>query len=231
MHSSVKLALVAGVVTLVSACTHAPIPVAENFELTSQKKVRSAGHWEILSRDVVAQTTQRLAGAGISKTTVLSVALPKNATAFDRAFNDFLITELVNSGYAVTTERGAGAAVVSYKTQVVEHKSPRPHFIPGAATALTAGLYVAHGLGVHASTGEAMAGALGFAALADLGASQYSGGPTAHELILTTTVESQKRYLVRSTDVYYIENADASLFTPVTSTLQIQPKSLKVVAQ
>lgn len=227
----VKLTCALAAVTALTACSHAPIPVAANFELTSQKKVRSAGHWEILSRDAVTQTAQRLGAAGLNKGSALSVALPPNATVFDRAFNEFLITELVNQGYSVSTEPAPNAAVVSYKTQVVKHNSTRPHFIPGAATALTTGLFVAHGLGVHATTGEAMAGALGFAALADLGASQFSGGPTAHELILTTTVEHQKRYLVRSTDVYYIENADASLFTPATPAATFQPKAMKVVAQ
>jgi hypothetical protein len=227
MKTTSKLALATGVVAILGACTHSPIPVAENFQLTAQKKVRSAGHWEILSRDVVGQTTQRLASAGVNKNTSLFVHLPANPTVFDRAFNDFLITELVNSGYGVVSEPSPSAVSISYKTQLVRHQSARPHFVPGAVTALTAGLYVAHGLAVHATTGEAMAGALGFAALADMGAGQFTGGPTSHELVLTTTVESQKRFLVRKTDVYYIESADASLFTPQT----LQPTQLKVVSQ
>lgn len=225
MKTFIKLALASGAVAILSACTHSPIPVAENFPLTTQKKVRSAGHWEILSRDVVQQTTQRLSAAGVAKEADLFVVLPEKPTVFDRAFNDFLITELVNAGYSVTTERTSNAVNVSYKTQLVRHNSERPHFVPGAATALTTGLFVAHGLGANASTGAAMAGVLGFAALADLGAGQYTGGPTAHELVLTTTVERQKRFLVRNTDVYYIENLDASLFTPVTS------NQMKVVSQ
>lgn len=212
MRSSIRLVLLASAAAVLTACSHSPIPVAENFELTAQKKVRSAGHWELLSRDIVAQTGARLANAGVSKNTPLSVVLPANSTAFDRAFNEFLITQLVNEGYVVATDAQPQSTKLSYRTQVVRHNSPRPHFIPGAATALTAGLYVAHGL--SGSTGEAMAGVLGFAALADLGASQFSGGPTAHELVLTTMVESQNRYLVRTSDVYYIENADVSLFTP-----------------
>lgn len=228
MKSIIRLVLLGCVAAVLTACSHAPIPVAENFEFTSQKKVRSAGHWELISRDIVAQTGTRLVAAGVSKTMPLSVVLPPNPTAFDRAFHDFLITQLVNDGYHVSTAPQAQAARLSYRTQVVRHNSPRPHFIPGAATALTTGLYVAHGLAIHASTGEAMAGVLGFAALADLGASQFTGGPTAHELILTTMVEADNRYLVRTTDVYYLENADVSLFTPRTLP---QVREMKVVGQ
>ncbi len=228
MQSITRLGLLACATAVLTACSHAPIPVAENFELTSQRKVRSAGHWELMSRDIVTQTGARLAAAGVSKTTPLSVVMPANPTTFDRAFHDFLITQLVNDGYFVSTDPQAPATKLSYRTQVVRHNSPRPHFIPGAATALTAGLYVAHGLAVHASTGEAMAGVLGFAALADLGASQFTGGPTAYELILTTMVEADNRYLVRTTDVYYLENADVSLFTPRTLP---QTREMKVVGQ
>ena len=54
---AISLAVLAGAVaTLVGCAQRAPIPVAENFEYTSQPKVRSAGHWDLVSRDVVSQT-------------------------------------------------------------------------------------------------------------------------------------------------------------------------------
>ena len=56
-----------------------------------------------------------------------------------------------------------------------------------------------------------MLGGLGLAGAADYVSSEYSGGPTHTELILTTTIASGGRYLVRKTDVYYIENADVNL--------------------
>ena len=45
--------------------------LAENFELTVQPKVRSAGHWELVSRDVVAQTLATLDKAGVAPGTQL----------------------------------------------------------------------------------------------------------------------------------------------------------------
>ncbi len=232
MNQAIRLIALTSAVAALSACAHSPVPVAENFALTTQKKVRSAGHWDMLSRDVVSQTKKKLADAGVGATTPLSVVVPPSPSAFDQAFTTFLITELVNGGYHVSVKPDQSTLKISYQTQIIRHESVRPHFVPGSITALTSGLFVAHGLGVHASTGQAMAGALGFAALADLGLSQYSGGPTAHELVLTTMVEGQDRFLVRNSDVYYIENADVSLFAPRGVSVQpIATQNLKVVGQ
>jgi len=135
----------AGTVFALSGCGSAPIPLAQNFELTSQYKVRSAGHWELLSRDVVAQTRVTLEKAGYAPSTPLHVAAPPQSSAFDLGFRDFLITELVQGG--ATVQQNPGAVLeVTYNTQVVRHNSDRPHFIPGQFTMLAAGVMAAYGL-------------------------------------------------------------------------------------
>ena len=53
-----------------------------------------------------------------------------------------------------------------------------------------------------------------------------SGGPTATELILTTSASTPDQILARKTDVYYIENVDATLFKSAP-----EYKSMKVVNQ
>ena len=202
-----QMAIGAGAALLVG-CATSPIPVSANFPLTVEPKVRSAGHWGLLSEDVVKQTLDSLGKLGVSGN--LYVALPTNATAFDRAFQNFLITDLVKSG-RVVQQFPDKALEVSYQTQVVRHNSPRPHFVPGRFTMITAGLYAAYGLGMSSTLGEKMAGGLGLAAGADYIASVDSGGPTHTELILTITIAQGGRYLVRKTDVYYVEEADTSL--------------------
>ena len=59
-----------------------------------------------------------------------------------------------------------------------------------------------------------------------MGASMNSGGPTATELILTTSASTPDQILARKTDVYYIENVDATLFKSAP-----EYKSMKVVNQ
>ena len=209
---AISLAVLAGAVATLAGCAQrAPIPVAENFEYTSQPKVRSAGHWDLVSRDVVNQTLGTLDKAGVAQNTPLHVSMPANATQFETAFREFLITKFVQNGAVVQTNPGQ-AMEVSYGIQVVRHNSERPRFIPGQFTMLAAGLFAAHGLsGEHLDA--QLLGGLGLAAVADYANSINSGGPTNTELILTTTVTRGGQYLTRKTDVYYLENADTSLFT------------------
>ncbi len=207
---------------MLAGCASSPIPVSANFPLTVEPKVRSAGHWGQVSNDVAKQTLESLSKLGVSGN--LYVALPANPTAFDRAFNNFLITDLVKAG-RVVQQSPDQALEVSYETQVVRHNSPRPNFLPGRFTMITAGLYAAYGLGLNPNVGDKMAGGLAAAVGADYIASESSGGPTATELILTTTIASGGRYLVRKTDVYYVEEADTTL-------LQYRyPQVIKVVGQ
>ena len=41
-----------------------------------------------------------------------------------------------------------------------------------------------------------------------------AGGPTRTEVLITTTLKTQDRYLTGSADMYYIERADAALYQP-----------------
>ena len=212
ISKAVGLTALAGLASVLVGCANSPIPLARNFELTSQYKVRSAGHWELVSRDVVGQTTATLDKAGVGSLPVY-VGLPARPSAFDQGFRDFLITQMVQGGKQVlTTSSDPQALQVSYQTQVVRHNSPRPHFIPGGFTMLAAGLGVAYGLR-HEHVDMKLIGVLGLAGVSDYAASINAGGPTATELILTTTVTRGGQYLARKTDVYYLENADTPLFT------------------
>lgn len=211
VSKAIRWALLAAAVSVLAGCANrAPIPLAENFELTTQPKVRSAGHWDLVSDDVVAQTLSALNKAGVAPDTPMHVVLPGHPTPFEQGFRDFLITKLVQGGSHVQQNPGAPLEV-SYHAQVVRHNSDRPHFIPGRFTMLAAGLMAAYGLR-HQHVDTHVAAALGLSMAADYGASVYSGGPTNTEMILTTTVTRAGQYLARKTDVYYLENADTPLF-------------------
>ncbi len=201
-----------------------PIPVSENFQLTTQKKVRSAGHWNLLSRDVVGQTLASLEKAGATPQSTVHVPMAANASDFDRAFHEFLVTELVQKGWHVLPTDNA-ALTLSYQSQIIKHNSDRPHFVPGLFTSLMAGLYVLHDV-TPAAGGLMLAGAL------DLGSSINTGGPTHTELVLTTTVTGNGRYMSRKTDVYYVEESDTSLFYGLYKDPSVMyGRSMKVVSQ
>ena len=216
----------AGLTIAMTGCSNAPIPLAKNFELTSQYKVRSAGHWEILSQDVISQTRASLARSGFNADVPMHVSMPQNPSTFDKGFREFLITHLVEGGAKVYNQPGQGLEV-TYSSQVVRHNSDRPHFIPGQFTMLAGGLMAAYGLrNSHIDT--QLLAALGLAGAADYANSINSGGPTNTELILTTTVTNGGQYVSRKTDVYYLENADTPLFVLPN---YYRAVNMKVVAQ
>ena len=224
------LSAAAAAALALAGCGSAPIPLAKNFEQTSQHKVRSAGHWELLSSDVVEQTRASLAQIGFGQDAPLHVALPPNPSSFDLAFREFLITRMVQGGAVVHQQPGA-ALEVSYQTLLVRHNSERPHFIPGQYTMIAAGLMAAYGLR-HEHIDAQLLGALGLTAAADFANSINSGGPTNTELVLTTTVTRGGQYIARKTDVYYLENADVPLFLrPLPPGPQYRPVQMQVVAQ
>ena len=228
---TISLAVLAGAIAVLGGCaTKSPIPLAENFELTVQPKVRSAGHWELLSRDVVAQTLETLEKAGVDPNSQLYVALPHSPSDFDVAFRDFLITKLVQTGAGVRQSSDPTLLEVTYHTQVVRHNSERPHFIPGQFTMLASGLMAAYGLhGQHIDV--KLLATLGLTSAIDYSASVYSGGPTNTEMILTTTVTHGGQYTARKTDVYYLENADVPLFMRSGYRNIYRNVNMKVVAQ
>lgn len=187
------------------------LPIPANYPITTQKKARAAHHWDVLADDVAVQTQIAAYGKeSVLKGKPLHIREPKEATAFNRVFRNFLITRMVNRGMQVTDNPEAGAVEVTYETQLVRHGSNRYTHIPGTLTALTAGLWVIHDM-VDAGV-SAAPGTLGLAAAMDWGLGHYAGGATHTELIVTTSIVMDNQYRFRKNDIYYIEEADTDLF-------------------
>ena len=181
-------AAVAGLAVVLTGCGTPPVPLTKNFAKSSQYKVRAAGHWDAMSRDVAAQTRGDLARVGINPDTPLHVALPQNASTFDLGFRDLLVTRLVDAG-AKVLNTPSQAREVTYNAQVIK------------------------------TTGHANVGV-------QTEEVQPYGSNT--ELILTTTVTNKGQFVSRTTDVYYLANADLPLFAKQS---HFSPVNMKVVAQ
>lgn len=193
-------------VVLIGGCSSSQVPYTQNHPVSYQKVARATSHWDILADDVAAQTA---AAIGIQK--AIYVAVPKEATDFNRAFHNFLITRMVNKGIPVSNQK-IGAIEVQYEAQVVRHNSERRAYKPGTITMLAAGLLVAHNVPNWTHGADKAAAFLGVAAGADAAVSTDAGSPTKTELVVTTSAVEGGRYLVRKTDIYYLEPEDASLF-------------------
>lgn len=151
---------------------------------------------------------QTVAAIGTQK--AIYVSAPTEATDFNRAFHNFLITRMVNKNIPVSNQK-TGAVEVQYETQVVMHNSERRAYQSGTITALAAGLLVAYNV-PHWHPESMKAAFLGAAAGADAAVSTDAGSPTKTELVVTTSAIEGGRYLVRKTDIYYIDPEDVPLF-------------------
>jgi hypothetical protein len=186
------------------------VPVAVNHPLTTQKKAKAAHHWDVLAEDIAVQTQAVAFAAGSALRDKPLFIQPRGNSDFDLAFRNFLITRLVNRGLPVTSDPKEGTAV-SYETQLLRHESSRYTHIPGTLTSLAAGVWVVRGIVDSASA--ALPATLGLTGLADYAAGLYAGGATHTELIVTTSIVDASRYVLRKTDIYYLEDEDTDLFS------------------
>lgn len=216
-------------VALVTAGCASQVPVAQTYPVSYQKKAKAAHHWDVLAADVVAQTVASLERNNYLDGRALYVVPSEEKTTFNRAFANFLTSQLVNHGLPVGTVRD-GAVVVQYETQLVKHNSERPNYTPGMLTALTAGVLVARDVALHAAQESLYLGGMAVVGLADVGFGHLAGGPTKTEVIVTTSITDNGRYLMRKSDIYYLEDVDASLFAEAP--VKVSPvKEWKVVGQ
>lgn len=199
-----------------------PVPVAENFPLSTQRVAHTAAHWDVVASDVVAQTASVLQSNPTLKGRAVIVGGGYRATAFNAAFRNFLTNHMVNSGllvnvcsYGNVVRSGfitdAAEVQVQYEVQLIQHAS-MPHYRPGMLTSLAAGVVVGRAIAVsHFDGTEGSLLGLGLAGLADV-ALGHAARATRSEIIVTTTIAEQNRYVMRRSDIYYVPDGDAQLF-------------------
>jgi len=211
---------------IVVGCT-SPVPVAQNVSASSQQVARSARHWDVVADDVVEQTIDTLESEETLEGRPLFVSPSAQRTAFDKAFREFLITRLVAEGRAVDVCRAPrvkakegfaaeGAQIeVTYDTQLVRHGADLSVYDnePRRFTWLATGVLVARQLSeVHLSTATGGATAIAGAAFIDWWRGRSSEA-TRTEIVVTTTISENNRFVMRRSDIYYVPDDDASLYS------------------
>ncbi len=209
MRNTLFMALVVALLGVASCANQ--VPVAENFSLSTQKKLRAPHHWDVIAEDVVSQTRQTIQTKEGLQDRPLFVQNPRENTPFNNAFRNFMITSMVNHNIPVS-DRPEGAIVIQYSTQLVHHNIDRKY------SPLLSGVIVARNiqqLGGHSE---------------DIGSTwtYHTDGPTDSELIVTTSIVEDGLYAMRKSDVYYVDGVDLGLFLPPTKPVT---KDLKVVGQ
>jgi hypothetical protein len=99
-------------------------PAVEEWPPTTQQKLWVAQQWD----DVARQVAERLA-AGLRSVRrvglVLYVEKPAFTSAFDDAFHQLLLTQLLAQGFSLTSNPNAGLPL-KYNVELVTHDVPYP---------------------------------------------------------------------------------------------------------
>ncbi len=191
----------------VSGCSS--IPMYSSYAYTEQQKMQAAHHWDVLASDVANQINNKLIlsdymdKAVYVKTTCGSDAAPceqGDTTLFNEGFRDLLITRLVHIGVPTSSTNELSDIKLNYKVQVVYHRTPRHTIQPGLLTVLATGVAVLRSAPWQIQT-IAAAGVLDFFVAV--------GPPSGHyEVIITTSMVTDNKYLFRTSDIYYINDPD-----------------------
>ncbi len=209
----------------VIGCSRVPQPAS--YAYTEQQKMQAAHHWDVLASDVANQINNQLIRsdyidkAVFVKPTCGSDAEPcerGQSTQFNEAFRDLLLTRLVSFGVPTSSEKQVADIQIDYKVQVVYHAADRFTFPPGSLTTLSALVLVFR----HAPPELQL---LALAAGID---TMNSAGPRNghYEVIISTSMVTDEKYLFRSSDIYYINDKDFWHYQDYSTGKTIQMVSL-----
>lgn len=208
-----QLAAALACLQFVTGCSQlAGMPSADPFPDATLRKAKSAEHWNVIAGDVASQTAGLKDRAEIRGRS-LYVSPSGDNSDFSRGFQSMLISKLVNGGLSVATKPD-GAVEVKYEAQVVRHLAGQGNYQPGTVAAIAGGILVAREIAVSnaSSTGKAIGATALIAGAELLGANAKLHSATNTEVIITTSLIDNNRFLMRKTDVYYVEDAEGVMF-------------------
>jgi len=172
--------------------------------------MQAAGHWNVLAADLADRINNELILTdNISKTVFVKETCgnemisckPNETSSFNEAFRDLLITNLFDFGVPTKIEPNEAAIEIDYKVQVVRHLTDRIRSLqPGILTGLSAAITVLRNAPIELTL--LAAGVAADVANTSLVANGH------YEVIITTSMITEGRYLFRASDIYYINDED-----------------------
>lgn len=214
---------------LAGCMSQTPVPVTYPYSI--QQKMQAAHHWDVLAHDVAEQTRQTLVHAGRAGEPVYVDFVN---SPYGEGFRDFLMTRLVNSGLTILSKKREPSLIVQYKAQLLYHIEDRwtrlpPGFLTSSASLLASGVWVVREAIENSShTTQAVMGTgagIAAAAVGDALSGRFTKGLPHSEVILTTSLIDGDIYLMRKTDIYYINDVDYFHYLPPMSATKLKAKS------
>jgi len=196
-----------------SACA-TNVPKAENPSSEPQIKLMAAQHWGAVAKDAVERTRWALSKKGVDLNIPLYIS-ENNNTVFDHAFRKYLISHFIEAGNVVST-KNTNALEVKFESQVITHaqaiKPQELGYKPGMLTAGAVAFWILRDVFDGSGTGNVIK-SLALAGAVD-GYKATNLSETGVEVLLTTSITNQDRYVMLNADAYYIEKEESRLFEP-----------------
>jgi hypothetical protein len=194
---------------LLSNCT-AKIPEPVNFPYSQQQKMQALHHWQVLAHDLADRINNELIQTGNMETAVFvkptcgedsMPCKPEEKSSFNKAFNDLLITSMVDYGIPTRSHLKKDTLEIEYKVQVIRHTAQRIRTLqPGILTAVSAAIVV-----LRDAPAELLILAAGV--IADIANTNLAFNGQC-EVIITTSIIEKEKFLFRASDIYYINDKD-----------------------
>jgi hypothetical protein len=188
--------------TFLISCT-SQIPIATNYPYSEQQKMQAPHHWDVLSTEVVNQLSQsrkvsdnmpifvvpKFHCPDKEDKTIWTATCPLTQAdesdqlatiPFKRAYQNYLIAQLVKAGYTVVNDSSAADLIMTFDIQLIKHNC-RPVRSPD----------------IISKFGRVFAGAADGAYIG-VEASPY-------EIVITTSVKQGNTYVMSHTGTYYID--------------------------
>lgn len=124
-----------------------------------------------------------------------------------------------------------GAVEVKFEAQgSLRHLAGQGNYQPGTVAAIAGGVLVAREIAVGgaSATGKAVGAAALIAGADLLAANAKLHSATNTEVIITTSLIDSNRFLMRKTDVYYVEDAEGVMFE---APFRVQTKAMGVTGK
>jgi hypothetical protein len=170
--------------------------------------MQSAAHWQMVAADMWTEISRRLKAGGYSETAI-GLEPPAAHSQFSKAMDNFLFTEIVNHGVAVSP---AAQFTITYNVQVLQYHDHDAPVEPGLFTGVAgAGALAAVGEQDGWGIGPAAAAGVPLAAAADF-VNGWTPSNSETEVILTFSVVDSGSVRIRESKVYYIPDGDAALY-------------------
>ncbi len=228
-----RIALSVTAVLLLSACaraviyTDAPqmvapnneVPVATNFQTSTQRKLQSGEHWNLIARDSAKAIYESMQKGGVciprsTECRPVFVRTPEYLTEFSRAFYNQLKTALVENGVAVAKRNQPGAVEMDIDVQPVKFTGNRPQYrYAGVATELGDGVWALRDVADMNPTDASLSPSPPLAGSNVWLRTQFASGQTPQtEIVVTLSLSDARTYMARSTNIYYVADSDAQLY-------------------